>query len=203
MRQQAALVEGSRDQPRHDGEPCAGEQQLHSVTITAPEPERAGRSSKNQPLEPGLSSACRKTPCRALARSRPRQSDTNLRSLDIERNSFNELPEKFKAVASLPMRRVLRRDFASAVRCRVSSAGRSHDTLAGERRWSRGDRSRAAARPPFSPPGSAADFPSRPAAPSADQAAPAAAASDWRLPETASRARHRVARRGRVSRCTS
>ena len=72
VRQQAALVEGSRDQPRHDGEPCAGEQQLHSVTITAPEPERAGRSSKNQPLEPGLSSACRKTPCRALARSRPR-----------------------------------------------------------------------------------------------------------------------------------
>lgn len=83
------------------------------------------------------------------------------------------------------------------------SAGRSNDTLAGERRWSRGDRSRAAVRPPFSPPGSAADFPSRPAAPSADQAAPAAAASDWRLPETASRARHRVARRGRVSRCTS
>jgi hypothetical protein len=28
-----------------------------------------------------------------------RQSDTKPRSLDIERNSFNELPEKFKAVA--------------------------------------------------------------------------------------------------------
>ena len=35
-----------------------------------------------------------------MARARPRQSDTNLRSLDIERNSFNELPEKFKAVAA-------------------------------------------------------------------------------------------------------
>lgn len=203
MRQQAALVEGSRDQPRHDGEPCAGEQQLHSVTINAPEPERAGRSSKNQPLEPGLSSACRKTPCRALARARPRQSDTNLRSLDIERNSFNELPEKFKAVASY--RCVAFCSKISRPRCAAASprAGRSHDTPAGERRWSRGDRSRAAARPPFSPPGSAADFPSRPGARSADQAAPAAAASDWRLPETASRARHRVARRGRVSRCTS
>ena len=125
------------------------------------------------------------------------------RSLDIERNSFNELPEKFKAVASY--RCVAFCSKISRPRCAAASprAGRSHDTPAGERRWSRGDRSRAAARPPFSPPGSAADFPSRPAAPSADQAAPAAAASDWRLPETASRARHRVARRGRVSRCTS
>ena len=89
-------------------------------------------------------------------------------------------------------------------RCAAASERRSQPWYArGRRRRSRGDRSRVAARPPFSPPGSAADFPSRPAAPSADQAAPAAAASDWRLPETASRARHRVVRRGRVSRCTS
>jgi hypothetical protein len=60
-----------------------------------------------------------------------RHSDTKPRSLDIERYSFNELPEKFKAVAcvgsisvwiqteTLPVRRVLRRDCASAVRRRV------------------------------------------------------------------------------------
>ena len=208
MRQQAALVEGSRDQPRHDGKPCAGEQQLHSVTDIAPEPNGLALEQKSTPGT-GLKFRLSQNAVPSFgALQAARQSDTKPRSLDIERYSFNELPEKFKAVAdtthaSRPMRRVLRRDFASAVHCPGLSAGRSRDTLAGDRRRSRGDRSRAAARSPFSPPGSAADFPSRPAAPSADQAAPVAAASDWRLPETASRARHRVARRGRVSRCTS
>ena len=202
MRQQAALVEGSRDQPRHDGEPCAGEQQLHSVTITAPEPERAGRSSKNQPLEPGLSSACRKRraelwrapACGNWIQSPDRWTLNATALTNCRRNSKPLHPtDASRSAARFRERGALPR----------LSAGRSNDTLAGERRWSRGDRSRAAVRPPFSPPGSAADFPSKPAAPSADQAAPAAAASDWRLPETASRARHRVVQRGRVYRCTS
>jgi len=52
-------------------------------------------------------------------------------------------------------------------------------------------------------PGSAADSPSRPAALSAARGAPAVSASDWRLPESAPRARRLAARRGRVWKCTS
>jgi hypothetical protein len=60
----------------------------------------AGRAlEQKSTARAGLKFRLSQTPCRALARSSLRQLDSKPRSLDIERNSFNELPEKFKAVA--------------------------------------------------------------------------------------------------------
>jgi hypothetical protein len=200
MWQEAALVEGSRDQPRHDGEPCAGEQQRHGVPKAAPEPERAGRLSKKSTPAAGLKFRSSQNavprfgalPAVAIGCNAPR-------SVDIERNNFNELPDKFKAAAGAAFCGKISR----ARWCAASPAGSCRRCARAKQRRSRGGQTRAAARRAFPPLGPAADSPSTPAALSAGRGAPAAAASDWPLPQSALRARHRVARRGRVSRCTS